>query len=57
MTAIKRKQICLRIDVNLNSQLIQIAEYEDVSKNKLVEKELKRFVKNYFKDREVDRQY
>lgn len=40
----RRKQICLRIREELNAKLIQIAEEEDVSKNKLIERELKRFV-------------
>ncbi len=43
----ERKQICLRIGVDLNSKLIQIAEEEMISKNKLIELELYKMVKSY----------
>ena len=41
----KRKQLCIRIREELNAKLIQIAEEEDISKNKLIERELRKFVK------------
>ena len=43
----KRQQICLRIDVDLNTKLIQVAEQEMLSKNKLIELELRRMIKRY----------
>lgn len=45
-----KKQLCIRIRPELNAKLIQIAEAEDVSKNKLIERELKKFVEKYGKE-------
>ena len=50
----RRKQICLRIREELNTKLIQIAEEQDVSKNKLIERELKRFVEKWQKRKTED---
>lgn len=41
-------QICIRIRQDLNSELQEVAMLEDVSKNKLIERELKKIVKQYF---------
>lgn len=44
-----KKQICLRLSVELNSKLIQIAEYEEISKNTLIVRELKKMVREWEK--------
>lgn len=43
----KRKQVCLRLSVDLNSKLIQIAEHEELSKNTLIVRELKKMVRQW----------
>lgn len=42
-----RKQICVRIRVDLNTKLMLIAQENDVSKNKLIERALRQFAERY----------
>ena len=44
----------VRIDEELNDQLIKIATEEGRSKNKQIEYILKQYVKNYFKSNNTD---
>ena len=43
----EKVRVGLRLSVDLNSKLIQIAEYEEVSKNTLIVRELKKFVRQW----------
>lgn len=43
----ERVRCGLRLDYELNTKLIEIARYEDVSKNKLIVRELRRMVREF----------
>lgn len=46
----KTKQMCLRIGIDLNTKLGKVAEYEDLSKNQLIVRELKKLIRQYEKN-------
>lgn len=46
----ERKRTCVRIPTILNEELGKVAEYEDVSKNQLIVRELKKLIRQYEKN-------
>lgn len=48
----EKVRVGLRLSVELNSKLIQIAEQEEISKNALIVREIKRAVKQWEKEQE-----